>query len=363
MKNRFEELEEQLEQLETIPLVSAGVQGTAAASQELAAATAPRTIPKAIGNVNAEAAQQALLRDEHKSVEPEPTQPTNSNGFLTRLVSTLFGFTRWKSSSRLQALEDQALAECQERMREVVGGVIKDARKQLEVLTDELVPTLQTRLEKSTENSVEALSSQFAKQLEQQVQAATRRTLAITPPLQSREPAETMGERRNDPASAEVERLANGESIQAQLAQAFAPVVQEIQVRSAAFLDHLNLQLHNTLRAFGEKATKHAAEEFSRIAVEVLKAEARRLQTPQNACRMPAGTIGSAPPTPSNQVDKPDLKRQARSAWQAGPHESTPAAQARSGSSEIKSQSGGAKPGGTQKVRSDTPKWRILGLG
>jgi hypothetical protein len=365
MTNRFEELEEQLKQLDTIPLVSAGIQGPAPASQEIPVASAPATIPIAIRNFNEneEAPQQSRLRDERKSVEPEPKQPVAASGLLARVGGAVFGLFGWSSSTRLRGLEDRALAECQERMCKVVSCAIEDARRQLEDLTNELVPTLQTRLEKSTENSVEALSSRFAKQLEHQVQAATLRAVAVAPTLQSGEPAETMGEWRNDAAAGEVEQVADAESIQAQLTQAFAPVVKEIELKSAAFLDHLNLQLHSTLRAFGEKATKHAAEEFSRIAVEVLKAEARRLQTPPNGCRMAAGISGSAPAAPSRNVAKPDRERQATPTLQSVPHERMTVAQPPSGAAVPKNESSGARSGGAEKVRTGAPNWRILGLG
>jgi hypothetical protein len=365
MTNRFEELEEQLKQLDTIPLVSAGIQGPAPASQEIPAASAPATIPIAIHNFNEneEAPQQSRLRDECKSVEPEPKQPVAASGLLARVGSAVFGLFGWRSSTRLRALEDRALAECQERMREVVGSVIEDARRQLEALTNELLPSLQVRLEKSTENSVKEVSSQFAEQLEHQVQAATLRAVAIAPTLQSGEPVETIGGWRNNRASAEVDQLADAESLQAQLTQAFTPVVKEIELKSAAFLDHLNLQLHGTLRAFGEKATKHAAEEFGRIAVEVLKAEVGRLQTPSNGCRMAAGIIGSAPPTPSRNVAKLDRERQAMPALQSVPHERMTVAQPPSGAAVPKNKSCGARSGSAEKVRTGAPNWRILGLG
>ena len=362
MTSRFEELEEQLKRLETIPLVSAGIQDPAPAGQALPAASAPPPISVATRDLKGEPAQQPRLRDERKAVEPEHKRRIAASGLLARVGSAVFGRSGSRPSTQFPASEDQALAHCQERMREVVDSVIEDARKQLEALTDELIPTLQMRLEKSTENSVKEVSSQFAKQLEHQVEAATLRADAITPALQSGESAETMGEWRNDLASAEVERLVDAESIQEQLTQAFTPVVKEIQLKSAAFLDHLNLQLHSTLRAFGEKATKHAAEEFGRIAIEVLKAEARRLQTPQNDCRMAADTVGAVH-IPSKNVAKLDLERQAMPALQTSAHESTTVAQARNRAAVLKSESSEAKSGSTEKVRTSAPNWRILGLG
>jgi hypothetical protein len=359
MSNRFEDLEEQLKRLETIPLVATATQGHAAEGQVPWAAGGQRPIPTKTQNSNGETAQDSRLSKGHDEIEPEREEAPAASGPLARVARVVLRLCGWEWRTQLRALQDQAVTDCQDRMREVVGNVIEDARRQLEGLTNELVPSLQMRLEKSMETSVGTLTSQLPKQPEEQVQSATGRGGVPTSVLEREEAAETVREWRKTRETTEAEQTVDGDRIQQQLTEAFGPVVEEIQLKSAAFLDRLNVQLHSALQAFGEKATKHAAEEFARIAIEVLQRDVRRDHAPQYELRAPE-TVGLGPGSQAAEVGKLSAERQAVSALQSAGHKSANSGQPSNGLAGLGS---GGKSGRTQKLPGSAPNWRILGLG
>lgn len=359
MSNRFEEIEEQLKQLETIPLVSAGARAT-----EIESFSAPErseAVPAKVQKVR-ENGQNPRQPERAHQVEVVHQPPEAASGLLARTLSSVLGLCRWSWKIRLKSLEDQVLAECQERMREVVGDVIEDARRQLEVLTNELVPTFRTRLEKSINNSARSLASQLASQGEKPGGITDRSSAPLGSMSPEESPAKTWHEGPRKCESSDPEHPVGDESIQQQLAYAFSPVVEEIQNNSAAFLDHLNLQLHSTLRAFGEKATRHAAEEFGRIAVEVLQDESRRSGVPRPELEGKDCEVGSSPKTRTSTIKDLSANREAISALKSAPEIAASLPHACSGPLGPELQRGEPKPHGTAKPSRGAPNWRILGL-
>jgi hypothetical protein len=362
MSNHFEELEEQLKRLETIPVVSTGTQGRAAGREALHAAGAPSPVPTTTENSNGESGQHSRIPEGRHQFERGCDQAGATVGPLAWVASVLSHFGGRGSRARLRALEEEAVSEWQERMREAVSCVVEDARRQLEALTSELVPTLQSRPEKIRDNSVGTISAQLVKQFEQQVHPDIRRGAAVTPIMKPDDPAKTMVELRKAEVTTDVEQFVDTKRIQTQLTQAFTPVVEEIQLKSAAFLDHLNLQLHSTLRAFGEKATKHAAEEFGRIAVELLKGEVRCPRASQRAPGKPAVTVAFAPVTSPTEASKLNVETEAISASHPAPHETTSMAQTCNGPALLNSRRDEVNSRGAEKVPASAANWRILGL-
>jgi hypothetical protein len=352
MSDRFQELEEQLEQLETIPLVSTGAEDRAARRALSAPGAAQRPLQSKTEQFNPADSPHCQVSETRSRPQPESEREADSSGPLRRLASAVLHLRRRGQGAQFQALEDQAVTQCQERMQQVVGRIVEDARRQLEGLANELVPTFQTRVEKSTENSVGSLKSELTKQLEPPVQSQSRGIIFRPIPEQD-DLAEMEGEWSKAKASTHAEYPVDAESIEKQLAEAFSPVVEDIQLKSAAFLDRLNVQLHSTLQAFGERATKHAAEEFGRIAVEVLERGVRYSLEPQREVRTPgsaAGLVSESTLTNAN-AEKPLMERQAVSAVETG----------RLQTATIEEQSG-VKSRSSDKLPSAAPNWRILGL-
>ncbi|HTV55701.1 MAG TPA: hypothetical protein VMI06_12400 [Terriglobia bacterium] len=348
MTNRFEELEEQLKQLETIPLVSTSARVHAPEDGAVHAVGAQQRISPNTRKPSGATGQDPGLRGGSDQLKAESEREPLTPGALGRVSSAVSSIRGRRWRTRLLELEEQAVSECQERMREVVGGVIEEAQRQLEDLTNELVPRFQLRLERSIEDSVGTLTNQAAQQLKEQTQARRRREAAVVSTSEREDVSQARREWREGAQCPEVTEALAGGSMGKELAQAFRPVVEEIQLKSAAFLDRLNLQLHSTLKAFGEKATRHAAEEFARIAVEALQGQPRRLNSRKPEMGKSNGAAGLTPESSRTDVRKLSPKREAISLDQSARRER---------------QRGGAKACGAHKLPNSMANWRILGLG
>jgi hypothetical protein len=347
MTNRFEELEEQLKQLETIPVVSTVARVHAPEGRNIDPVGAQQGISPNTQKPSGASAQVPGSPGDSDQLKAESEEEPTTPGALGRVASAVSSIRGRRWRTRLLKLEEQAVGECQERMREVVGGVIEDAKRQLEDLTNELVPTFQMRLERSIKDSVVTLTSPPTQELEQQEPAPPRRGAAVASISEREGVAQARGEWSEGAHDTEVEQTLAGNSIGKELAQAFRPVVKEVEVKSAAFLDRLNLQLHSTLQAFGEKATKHAAEEFARIAVEVLQAGGGRL----------------GPARPRTDVQKSHIEREEISAVRSVRHKGKSFGMIGNGPDGGACKRVSPNSRGAEKVLPGAANWRILGLG
>lgn len=361
MSNRFEEIEEQLKQLETIPLVSAGARPRTKEIESFSAAERSELAPAKIQNVKDKGHYPGQPEKVHQGVAVRQS-PEAASGRLARAASRVIDFCRWRWKARLKALEDQVLAESQERMREAVGDVIEDARRQLEVLTNELIPTYRMRLDKSIANSAATFIPQSALSLERQDGTCGYTGPPNNPTALSEDTAQPWRPQGTTAESSNTRHAANSDSLQEQLAHAFSPVVEEIQSNSAAFLEHLNLQLNSTLRAFGEKATRHAAEEFGKIAVEVLQVKTSRSHSPLRQVTQQDDGLGLPVGNSRLVVKDRGVKKEVRSGLQCSSSEVPASLHTNSGPGGAERHQAAAKGRSAGKVATGAPNWRILGL-
>jgi hypothetical protein len=396
MRDRFDELEDQLRQLDTIPLTPAEADASRkevtaeteeplpleSASQALRPEREPDSSPagsersvtgtKEVGNSNdpGPLPGRSQIPAEGKSnnsaqascyVKPEPqsevpSAPPRPLGWLAGAISDLS--TR-RLKSRVRVMEDQAISECQERMRQAVGEVIQDAQRQLESLAGQLVPSVQGHVEKSTENSRRTLESRLGGSMMANVQSS-QHTVNIVSESDVVQTEETACKPPRMQVNIAPQMALNGDEIHKRLLEAFVPVVEEIQAKTEAFLDHLNLQVKDTLRAFAEKATKHAAEEFQRIAVEVLQRELAGGPAAPNEMRIdsrPDRTAGTSREKLGIKAPEVVPLRPAASQERKNPLPSY----RRSALPE--SQRRNEHPGDARRATTGGQTWRILGLG
>lgn len=363
MSNHFDELEEKLRELETIPLVSPGGQARAEDPETVRSAAASSSVQRNSRTPEA-GREQECLSECHDETEPGSLRmPARSrrSGWVARVISNA---SERKTRNRLRILEDQAITECRERMRQALGEFVEDARRQLEALSGQWVPSFQLRMEKSIETSVRILTSQLTQSLEQQFQAAG--LLALLAPISvGTQVTESASAEREIQESLAVEPFRFDQRVEKQLVQAFTPVVEEIQAKSAAFLDRLTVQLHSAARAFGAKATKHAAERFQRIAVEVLQREARHLQGVQGESTGSArNLLFAAIEEPSADVQGQQHNARPKAVAPTGrePDQPTKPAQSRDDQAAGRHQELSTELRELKSRCSTAPSWRILGL-
>jgi hypothetical protein len=356
MSNRFDELEEKLRRLETVPIVSAGAQVRVAGPEEILPRNGHGALQSKSRAPVAAGPEDSALSERDGKLKRRAGNPIAASGLVGKVARMLSDLSALGWKRQVRVLQDQEIAQFQQRMHDAAGGAVKDARRQLEALADELAPSLQRRME----NSVRTFATQLIRSVEHNIHGATQQNPPAAQPSMTAETADTACEWSNTGETLATGVCSEEEAVQKRLMQAFAPVVEEIQVKSTAFLDHINLQLHHTLQAFGEKATKHAAEQFQKIAVEVLQREAERLQNglgrPDWNSRVTAEAAGSFPRSldagkismAQTQTALPEVDKLPS----ASDSEVLPESQQRS-----------ARQRGPEKPSNTAPNWRILGLG
>jgi hypothetical protein len=272
MSDHFDELEEKLRQLETIPLVTT-------LAQDRPAETKSGSAIERQSQVQPDSRTSQLKR--HGGIDSASEDvlavPPRS-GWTAGLPSGLFFRRR---GARQRALQAQAVSEYQNHLTQLLGSFIDDARRQLEALSEQWVPSFQMRMEKSIESSARNLSTELMNSLQQQVRVTA--FMADVSPMwagpESGEPTRVPDERQE---TVGVRPLLVDEVLQKRLMQAFSPVVDDVQAKSVAFLERVTAHLHCAVRTFGEKASSHVAEEFQRIAAEVFQSEAEHVQNLQS---------------------------------------------------------------------------------
>jgi hypothetical protein len=245
MTNHFEELEEKLRELETMPLASTPVrnspeeaipsveeQGSVGAGTRPADAERQNSsFPESHGKTDfaSEAAPAAAQRS-----EPAATVPS--------------GIFSWRRRSRARTLEDQLVLEWQNRTTQLLESFAEDARRQLDRLSDWWVVSFQSRMEHAIDASVRNVTAELTRSLQEQIRAsglvALREPISSGPGSTGRGASACDGQETKEVGLPLVEA-----SEQERLLKTFTRVIEDLQAKSAALLNQVAMQLPSVTRA------------------------------------------------------------------------------------------------------------------
>lgn len=193
MSDRFDDIEDRLRRLDTLRVVSGGDQPAAADGESVPSVSGASLQRKTASTASEEGHHNgavAVEAGQKQAPAREPQVSAKGAGWMARLVSPSGSQRR---RDRLHFLEDQAIIEGQERLREAVESVVEDARRQLESLARELVPSFRVRMEKSIEDSVRTLTEGLVESLAHHREAVLQRV-------------STVGQLANEPGRCQVSR-------------------------------------------------------------------------------------------------------------------------------------------------------------
>lgn len=178
MSDRFDDIEDRLRRLDTIRVVSGGNQPAADGENvpSVGGASVQRRTASTASEKGHHNGAVAVGAGQKQAPAREPQVSARGTGWMVRLVSPSGSRRR---RDRLHSLEDQAIIEGQERLREAVECVVEDARRQLESLARELVPSFRVRMEKSIEDSVRTITEGLVESLAHHREAVLQRVSTV----------------------------------------------------------------------------------------------------------------------------------------------------------------------------------------
>lgn len=179
--------------------------------------------------------------------------------------------------SALCADEDQ---ECQERLGLLAEEAINDVRRRLKSLADEMLARFMADIERALQKSAGVMASQAIRLLEEEIKMTTRHSLqaglaelAVLKPRPERGPAPT-GTAATGGDAADCHppnERAGGE---------LSTAAEALQTNSAAMFTRFDARLQATLQAFEENTAQQLAENFQKAVRELLARELESLRTP-----------------------------------------------------------------------------------
>lgn len=351
LTKRFEELEKQLNRLESIRLSGGDPQCAIAAVQESLCraeshpdatgsekklcGTIPGRLDRQVDGVTHDgtAARQKNIRSSEPPLATRQVTISEPFACMDRLPE------RYPPAllAQLGALQAQTIHECRVEMARLSHETIEEARCRLNSLANEV-------------------AAQMAQSLERQVEAATCHTAAAVLGCARSVAAQLAIGPRIQQLSDGTSPSQGAQAYKGDLAQALPPAVKKVQNRSAVLLDDLQGQLQNVLHSFQEKAARQVAEEFRNIAGELLQREIRQLQIKGLAAKIeqPSESLWSQPePGSSRAPERAGALAQKLASFWPGSN----AQGSRRLHREVMLKETADRP------HSNAPKWRILGLG